>query len=67
MTGLLPHQQMLVNEIVSVLEAHSPTNNVEKIDWTNFLTFLTKLIELLVPVLIPLIVAPPTPPVVKDE
>ena len=67
MTGLLPHQQMLVNEIVSVLEAHSPTNNVEKIDWTNFLAFLTKLIELLVPILIPLIVAPPTPPVVKDE
>ena len=67
MTGLLPHQQMLVNEIVSVLEAHSPTNNVEKIDWTNFLAFLTKLIELLVPILIPLIVARPTPPVVKDE
>jgi len=67
MTGLLPHQQMMINELIDVLEAHSPTNNVEKIDWTNFLTFLTKLIELLVPVLIPLIVAPPTPPVVKDE
>ena len=61
---ILPHQQILLNELEEMVSCHSVAGQYDKIDWSNFLAFLTKLIETLLPIIIPLLV---TPPEKKDQ
>lgn len=58
------HLQEMWNEIESAIRAHTPEGEIGKIDWTNFFAFLKMLIELLGPILIPLIVKPT---IAKDQ
>ncbi|HUT11238.1 MAG TPA: hypothetical protein VMY42_12125 [Thermoguttaceae bacterium] len=59
MLEILPHQQIILNELEEMVDAHSVPGQYDKIDWSNFLAFLTKLIETLLPIIIPLLVKPP--------
>jgi mannose/fructose/N-acetylgalactosamine-specific phosphotransferase system component IIC len=62
MKDLPEHQQILINELADICNMHASGTDYGKIDWTAFLTFLIQMIMQLGPILIPLIVSPPTVP-----
>ena len=61
MAHLSEHQQIVIDDICANIDATVPVEAYGKIDWANLLAFLMRLIEVLAPIILPLLVTPPEP------